>query len=404
MSNKAYLQSGKMGRYLDGFAKLLSERGYRPHSIKYRLRIGGAFGRWLDRRGLNVRDADEQTVARFLRSRWRYRARNPADEPGLRLFLNHLRDRGVVHRRRPRLDQSKLARRLRAYERYLVLDRALAKATRENYIRLVHSFLIHKFGKGHFELRQLSARDVTRFLHRYCQHFSKGRAKLLVTALRSFLRYALVKGLITNDLVPCVPTVAYWKRSGLPKAIPKSQVKRILHSSDHRTSIGRRDYAVVLLLARLGLRCHEVVLMTLDDIDWAQGEITVRGKGRRSDRLPIPDDVGTAIAAYLRCGRPHCATRRLFVRDRAPYEGFSSSTAVGDILRRAAARAGLDPSGLGPHRLRHSVATEMLRHGATLQEISEILRHRHPDTTAIYAKVDLVALRQLAQPWPGARR
>jgi site-specific recombinase XerD len=253
-------------------------------------------------------------------------------------------------------------------------------------------------------LRQLSARDVTRFLHRYCQHFSKGRAKLLVTALRSFLRYALVKGLITNDLVPCVPTVAYWKRSGLPKAIPKSQVKRILHSSDHRTSIGRRDYAVVLVLARLGLRCHEVVLMTLDDIDWAQGEITVRGKGRRSDRLPIPDDVGTAIAAYLRRGRPHCATRRLFVRDRAPYEGFSSSTAVGDILRRAAARAGLDPSGLGPHRLRHSVATEMLRHGATLQEISEILRHRHADTTAIYAKVDLVALRQLAQPWPGARR
>ncbi len=404
MGNRAYLQTGKVGRYLDAFAKLLSERGYRVQGIKYRLRIVRVFGRWLDGRGLKLRDVDEQTVASFLEYRWKYRSRSGADEPGLRLFLNHLRDRGVVRRRRPRLDQSSLARTLRAYDRYLVRDRDLAKATRENYASLVRSFLVDKFGKDHLHLRQLNARDVTRFLLRYCQRFSKSRAKLLVTALRSFLRYALVKGLITNDLVPGVPTVAYWKRSGLPKAIPQDQIKRILHGCDRRTAIGRRDYAVLLLLTRLGLRCHEVVLMTLDDIDWDQGEITVRGKGCRSDRLPIPGDVGIAIAAYLRRGRPRCSTRRLFVRVRAPCNGFSGSAAVGDILRRAAARAGLEPSGIGPHRLRHSVATEMLRHGATLHEISELLRHRHADTTAIYAKVDLVALRQLAQPWPGARK
>ena len=404
MGNRTYLQTTKVGRYLDEFAKLLSKRGYRTQGIKYRLRIIRVFGRWLDGRGLNLRDVDEQTATSFLEYRWKYRSRNGADEPGLRLFLNHLRDRSVVRRRRQRLDQSSLARTLRAYDRYLVRDRGLAKATRENYVSLVRSFLVDKFGKDHLHLRQLNARDVTRFLHRYCQRFSKGRVKLLVTALRSFLRYALVKGLITNDLVSGVPTVAYWKRSGLPKAISQVHIKRILRGCDRRTAIGRRDYGVLLLLTRLGLRCHEVVLMTLDDIDWDQGEITIRGKGCRSDRLPIPGDVGMAIAAYLRRGRPRCLTRRLFVRDRAPYDGFSDSTAVGDILRRAAARAGLDPSGLGPHRLRHSVATEMLRHGATLHEISEILRHRHADTTAIYAKVDLVALRQLAQPWPGVRK
>ncbi len=253
-------------------------------------------------------------------------------------------------------------------------------------------------------MRRLRARDVSQYLLRYCKRYSTSRAQLLVTALRSFFRYALAKRLIANDLASCVPAVAFWKRGSLPKGIPQNQVRRLLQSCDRRTPIGRRDYAILLLLARLGLRCHEIVIMALDDVDWDKGEMTVRGKGSRHDRLPIPADVGKAIAAYLQRGRPSCATRRLFVRAYAPHIGFTRSPAIFEIARRAAERASLDPSVISPHRLRHSVATEMLRHGATLREISEILRHRHTDTTAIYAKVDLDALRQVVDPWPGVQR
>jgi integrase/recombinase XerD len=201
-----------------------------------------------------------------------------------------------------------------------------------------------------------------------------------------------------------VPAVAFWKRGRLPKAIPQHQVKCLVQSCDRCTPIGRRDYAILLLLARLGLRCHEVVRMALDDIDWDKGEMTIRGKGSRHDRLPLPTDVGKAIASYLLHGRPSCGTRRLFVRAYAPHTGFTRSAAIFEIARRAAERAELDPSLISPHRLRHSLATEMLRHGATLREISEILRHGHTDTTAIYAKVDLNALRQVVDPWPGVQR
>lgn len=401
-TTRRHLLTGKMGRYVEGFAEYLSDQGYRPAGVTYRLRIVGAFGRWLDRRDIGVRKINDETVSQFLQYRWKCRSRSPADEPGLRLFLEHLRQRRIVRQYRPRPNKSKLARMLQGYERYLVRERALATATRENYGSMIHDFLADRFGARAPGLRKLRAQDITRYLERYGTRFSIARTKLLVTTLRSFLRYALIKGMITHDLVPFVPTVAHWKRGGLPKAVPQGQVKRILQSCDRRTRRGRRDYAVLLLLARLGLRCNEVVFMRLEDIDWDHGEIVIRGKGPRSDLLPIPEDVGEAIASYLRRGRPRCATRRLFVRLKAPYKGFSGSSAVGDLLRHATGRAGLDPSLISPHRLRHSVATEMLRQGATLHEISQLLRHRHTDTTAIYAKVDVIALRQLAQPWPAA--
>ncbi len=227
------------------------------------------------------------------------------------------------------------------------------------------------------------------------------RAQLITSALRGFFRFLLFRGDIASDLAASVPTVADWRLSELPKSLDPEEVERMLRNCDQGTAIGQRDYAVLLLLARLGLRAGEVVAMTLDDIDWEAGVITIRGKGARYDQLPTPQDVGEALVTYLRHGRPSCDTRRMFVRAKAPRRRFSGSSAIGDIVRRALARAGLDPIRKGAHLLRHSLATKMLQRGARLTEIGEILRHSTPNTTEIYAKVDLAALSALAQPWPG---
>jgi integrase/recombinase XerD len=199
-------------------------------------------------------------------------------------------------------------------------------------------------------------------------------------------------------------TVSNWRLSTLPKSISPEQVERILAQCDRRTPVGRRDYAILLVLARLGLRAGEVVALTVDDVDWDTGEVIVRGKGLRQERIPLPHDVGRALAAYLRAGRPRCSTRRLFVRGKAPRIGFASSAAISTIVASAIEKAKLDPPSRGAHLLRYSLATNVLRRGGSLAEVTELLRHRHPDTTALYAKVDLDALRSVAPPWPGGDR
>jgi site-specific recombinase XerD len=223
----------------------------------------------------------------------------------------------------------------------------------------------------------------------------------MVTALRSFFRFLRLRGDISTDLAAVVPTVANWRYATVPKWISQEDVEKLLRSCDQTTTTGQRNHAILLLLARLGLRSGEVANMTLDDINWETGEIKVGGKSRRQDRLPLPKDVGEALANYLYHGRPRCSTRRVFVRMRAPARGFADSTGIYSIVRRAFERAGLNPVHKGPHILRHSFATNMLRKGASLGEIGEVLRHRDLSTTQIYAKVDLEALRRIAHPWPG---
>jgi len=287
------------------------------------------------------------------------------------------------------------------FARYLVEERALSQASLDNSLPFVRSFLAHRFGAGPVVLGDLRAPDVTRFLVRKVHTVGASRAKLMVGALRSFFRFLRWRGDIAIDLAFAVPRVADWRLSSLPKSLPAGDVERLIMSCRRATVTGQRDYALLLLLARLGLRAGEVVALTLDDIDWDAGELKVRGKGGREDRLPIPRDVGRAMATYLRQGRPRdCTTRRFFIRRKAPLRGFASSVAVCTIVRRALERAGITSPHKGAHLLRHSLATEMLRRGAPLAEIGEVLRHRLVDTTAIYAKVDLVALRALAQPWP----
>jgi site-specific recombinase XerD len=253
-------------------------------------------------------------------------------------------------------------------------------------------------------LSRLRARDVVRFVQRQVPHLHLKCAKLLTTALRSFLRYTHYRGDVTLDLAAAVPIVANWSMPSIPRAIGADQVGQLLASIDRGTTIGRRDYAILLLLARLGLRSGEVAFLELDDIDWDAGQVSVRGKGGQRTALPLPTDVGEAIAAYLRHGRPRSIGRRVFLRSKAPIRGFLSQCAIGSIIEHALQRAGIQAPTMGAHQFRHALATQMLRHGASLTEIGEVLRHRSVQTTTIYAKVDLKALRTLALPWPGGAR
>jgi len=214
----------------------------------------------------------------------------------------------------------------------------------------------------------------------------------------------LHRGAIDTNLAACVPTIATWSLSNVPKFLPAEQIQRVLDSCDRSTPIGKRNYGILLLLARLGLRAGEVVGLTLEDIDWEAGVITVRGKGKRVAQMPLPVEVGAAIADYLRRARPACSSRRVFIRDKAPLVGFANSVAICSMVDRALRRAKVESPYRGSHLFRHSLATTMLQHGASLPEIGDLLRHRRPDTTAIYAKVDLASLRSIALPWPGGDR
>jgi site-specific recombinase XerD len=290
------------------------------------------------------------------------------------------------------------------FAHYLLHERRLSQATLVNYQPFVDRFLSEQFKNGKVKLSSLHATDVTGFVQRHARQLSPTRAKLLVGALRSFFRHLQQRGEIPANLAACVPSVANWSFSTLPKFLPAGAVQRVLQHCDRHTPLGKRNYAILLLLARLGLRACEVVALNLEDLNWDAGQITVKGKGGASVLLPLPTDVGEALAAYLRGGRPHCSSRRVFIRDRAPLTGLANSIAVSTLVMRALKKAGVNSTRTGAHVFRHTLATDLLRQGCSLDEIGELLRHQSPNTTAIYAKVDLAALHTLALPWPGGGR
>ena len=395
------LHAGPLGVYMDGFARLLKEQGYARRTAKEKIRIVADLSRWLDHRQLRIKGLDEEKISEFLLYRCHQDRILHEERPTLRDFLKHLRKAGIIPASAPAVGNSALYRIENSFARYLAQERGLTQTTLDTYLSITRRFLSKRFSTGPILLDGLMPQDITRFILRHAHTVSPGRAKLMATALRSFLRFLYQHGETATDLAKTVPAVANWRLSGLPKFLNPDEVERLLQGCDQSSPAGQRDYAVLLLLASLGLRAGEVVHMVLDDIDWETGELIVRGKSARQDRLPLPQDVGEALATYLCHGRPRCSSRRVFIRMRAPHQGFSSSVAICNIVRRALARARLQPDCKGAHLLRHSLATQMLRQGASLTEIGEILRHQLPNTTEIYAKVDLVALSALAQPWPG---
>ena len=395
------LRVGPLAADLDGFATRLKAEGYARKSALSKLRLVGHLSRWLKYQGLGVEALDEPCIEAFLRARGP-RSVQQGDAKTARQLLNHLRANGRLPPvPSPADDESPFAQVERRYERFLVSERGLSRATVENYLPIIHTFLAERFAMRTVALETLTVQDVNQFIVRQSQRLSRSSAKLLVTALRSFLRHLYQRAEIPVDLASALLPVVSWRLSDVPKSLAPEQVEAIIHSCDLSTAAGRRDRAILLLLARLGLRGGEVAAMTLDDLDWNAGVVFVSGKSQRREPLPLPREVGEALAGYLCDGRPRWSTRRVFVRTRAPYCGFAGPGAIGDLVRRALARAGIDPPRKGSHLLRHSLATAMLRHGASLEEIGQILRHRHPETTQIYAKVDLEALRALAPAWPG---
>jgi site-specific recombinase XerD len=393
---------GPLVAYIKPFAELLSEQGYTRYSIHRQVLLAACFSRWLKQRGIGLRGICSDHWARYLRHRARHLRPIQGDSGALSNLMDFLRLQGAIP------DQRQTERRLtpveqltQAFEAYLLEARALARATIVNYLPFVHGFLKDRFGHGPVTLAHLCANDVVRFVQRQVPRLHLKRAKLMTTALRAFLRYTRYRGEVTLDLAAAVPIVANWSMTSIPRAISAEHVRQLLTSIDRRTPIGRRDYAVLLLLARLGLRASAVAFLELDDIDWTAGRLYVRGKGAQRLELPLPADVGKAIAAYLHHGRPVSTSRRVFLRAKAPIRGFWGVGGIDSIILHSLERAGIDAPTRGAHQFRHGLACEMLRHGASLSEIGQLLGHSHPQTTTIYAKVDLQALRTLALPWPG---
>jgi integrase/recombinase XerD len=396
---------GPLSAHIAPFAMWARAQGYAQRSRYRQVLLAAGFSRWLGQQAVGVRGVSAEQSTRYLRCRGRRVQVRPDDPAVLRQFLAFLRQQGVI-------PEEKMApRRLtpvehetQAYEAYLHHERVLADVTIAYYVPFVRGFLAARFGKSRVMLSHLCAGDVVRFVQRQAARLHVKRAKQLTTALRSFLHYARYRGDIALDLAAAVPTVANWSMPSIPRAIPAEAVRQLLASINRRSAVGRRDYAILLLLARLGLRASEVVSLELGDIDWEAGHVSVRGKGGLRTALPLPADVGAAIATYLRNGRRHGPTRRVFLRARAPAGSFHGPSAIASIVRHALAHAGVQAPTHGAHQFRHALATQMLRHGASLTEIGEVLRHRSPETTKIYTKVDIDALRTLALPWPGGER
>jgi integrase/recombinase XerD len=391
---------GPLGSYIDSFAQILMMQGYQTRTAKHKIRIIAALSRWLDQKGLGAKDLDETALKEYLLYKGRRGSIFRIEPPTLRAFLKHLREIGII----PsvvRVDDSKRSRIESGYAEYLAQERGLKQVTIDSYLSKAGRFLSDQFGTGPIVLKDLRPHDIVRFILRNTENVSAKHAQTIVCSLRSFFRFLYQREETAIDLSPSALAVANWRLSELPKFIEPEQVERLLQSCNQDTLIGQRDHVILLLLARLGLRAGDVVNMTLNDIDWELGELIVCGKSHRQERLPLPQDVGEALVSYLRHGRPRCSSRRVFIRMQAPHKGFSSPVAICNIVRRALVRAKLNPAFKGSHLLRHSLATQMLRGGASLAEIGEILRHQRLNTTQIYAKVDLAALGALAQHWPG---
>lgn len=393
---------GPIAPYLGMFAKSLDATGYSVKWIHRQVLLGACFSRWLGQKAVALQDITSDHLTRYLRYRARRVQPRNGDHAALAHLVDFLRHEGVVPEERLAVPEpSSVDHCVSAYEVYLREGRALATATIVNYVPFVRDFLKHRFGAGSVKLSCLSAADVVHFVRYQAPRLHRKRAKLMTTALRSFLSYARFCGEVDVDLAAAVPVVPNWSMASIPRAIAPQQVRQLLASIDRRTATGRRDYAIVLLLARLGLRSGEVASLQLDDIDWKAGQLSVHGKSGYRNDLPLPADVGKAIAAYLKRDRPQSTSRCVFLRVRAPACGFQGANAIGSIVRHCLQRSDVSAPTFGAHQFRHGLATEMLRRGASLGEIGDLLGHRHPQTTTIYTKVDLKALRKLAPPWPG---
>jgi site-specific recombinase XerD len=391
---------GPLRRHIGSFEANLSEQGYTHGVIDNKVRIVRHLNRWLHQKQISLHDLDESQVNKFLRYYYEFHNSGCGNILTLKQLLGLLRNSNAITPPVNINNDDELSLITRKFMGYLRKERGLSPLTLKNYLPTIQRFLSWRFKSNAIVPVNIKPRDVTTYLFNQTRKYSLRRVQLEASALRSFFRFLRFRGDVSIDLASCVPTVANHPRSELPKYLPPEDVDRLLRSCDKTRIVGIRDYAILLLMARLGLRAGELLTMTLDDIKWEEGTITIHGKSGRDEVLPIPKDVGKAIVKYLQIGRPKCATRRLFVRTKAPFRELARDGSICCIVRYACKRIGIEPLHQGAHLLRHSLATRMLNKGASMAEIAEILRHRSTQTTEIYAKVNLRSLRELAKPWP----
>jgi integrase/recombinase XerD len=395
--------AGPLAPYAGGFREELLGQGYTQGSAAHQIHLMAHLSRWLEAQGLEPAALDEHVTSQFAAAR---RADGYAAQRSARALmplLGSLRTLRVAAPRMPEPEPEAPADRLIGrFAGYLAGERCLAADSIRSYTGVARRFLAEAGISDGIGAKGLTAADVTGFARRECGRRGVASAKATVTGLRALLRFLYLDGQITTPLAGAVPSAACWQLAALPRAVSPADLARIVESCDRRCVAGRRDYAVIVLLARLGLRAGEVAALDLGDIDWRQGEITICGKGSRRDSLPLPADAGEAVASWLAGGRPpDTACPAVFVRLRPPH-GRLASTSVSHVVRRASLRAGV--AAAGAHQLRHSTAVTMLAAGGTLAEIGQVLRHATPGTTAIYAKADMLTLSPLARPWPGCPR
>ena len=414
---------GPLEPYRVGFEAVLADAGFTPLSAVNQVRLMRHLSIWLEARDLQASDLAPAVALEYLAHRRAEGYTCWLSMRGLTPLLTYLRGLGVAPVLVAPVSAGPLDDLIERYRRYLVAERGLVATTVRYYLVDARAFLAGWVDASGLRLGEMGAGQVSAFVVGQCAHRSVGSAKILVTVVRSLLRFLLLEGLVTADLSAAVPAVAGWRGSHLPKGITPAEVEALLGSCDRpRYAAGRpradrgpgervrldvpciasrRDRAILLLLVRLGLRAVEVARLQLDDVGWRRGEIVIRGKGRRDERLPLPVDVGEAVVDYLRRDRPAVAEMALFINARVPYSPMTAG-AVKAVVVLAAGRAGLP--GVSAHRLRHTAATQMLHAQAPLAEVGQVLRHRNAATTAIYAKVDRGRLRELAAAWPQVSR
>jgi site-specific recombinase XerD len=390
---------GPLGPHIEGFATLLSQQGYSPAIGWRKIWLLAGLSRWLERRQIRLKCLEERHIDAFLQERWKRVSQRRGEAATITALLHYLRASHIIRTPAPALPNG-IGLVEQEYKCFLTKERALAQSSVNLYLRIARRFVSHHFQGGKLRLNTLVAKDVIDFVLYHTTQRGRCSAKSMITGLRNFLGFLLQQGRTTTNLAAAVPTVSGFHQSE-PRFLEAHQTEKVLRCCDRRTKTGKRDYAVLLLLARLGLRGGEVAKLALDDIDWRAGELLIRGKGARMDKLPLLQDVGQALADYLRKARPHCSSRQVFIRSQPPYAGVRGASTVGSIVLRALARAQIHSPHRGSHVFRHSLATKMLGRGASLVQIGQVLRHQSVQTTEIYAKVDLTALRRLALPWQG---
>ncbi len=390
--------TGPLAPYAPGLAGELARLGFTELSARCQLALAAHLSRWLAAAGLDTASLTTAVVDAYLAARRAAGYSAYLTPKALAPLLGYLRGLGAAPQPAVPAPQTWAEELVDGYRRWLLTERGLGVKVARGYVDSVRPFVAVHAAGGEAGLRDLGAGDVTAFLTAGSRRLAPKTVQRLAAALRSLLRFWHLQGLISGPLDQAVPKVAN-RRPGLPRPLESRQVRALLASCDGGTAAGRRDLAMLTLLARMGLRAGEVAGLRLDDIDWRLGEITIAGKGNRRDKLPLPADAGEAVAVYLQHGRPSTALdRSVFIRIKAPHRGLTSG-GVTQAVAAAARRAGLGT--IYAHRLRHSAASAMLAQGGSLAEIGQVLRHRRPHTTAAYTKVNIEALRALARPWPG---